>query len=316
MIPRLPYLWRTLQTLSPSRLVENIRSLRDQVNSRVAHRYHLHTATMEWANSTASATPTFLEYRFTLPYDTEILGYDISGVSSGNINSITVTGTSGNTTETPDSPTLSIFATNRTPYSAAAGTNLSFTLAATYAGLQTGKFFLTLHLRTDRKSLAPSLAPWELDESLLPRAGAASSNVNLSNELDYGLAALADLQSGVPTIQILPFLNVPAAGGLTAGRGVFRVPATGRTLRRVQLGVYSVNTSTWRIAPTNLASAAATISVVGAGASTLALSALTSYNIAQVAGDLANTADDSLFTFSRSAGANAAPHIYAVLHWS
>lgn len=322
MIYRLPYQWRTGQTLSPARLAQIVRELRYQVVQRQRHQYHYSSIRLDWSNTVAGTAVSRPGYTLTLPYDTDITDMYVAARVFGTAGTTyTITVNVANVILTiagtvPAAGYDDVVATSNTPRHIAAGSNLVTTASwSSSASIHCDILQATLSVRTSRRSTDPSYAEWTLDETAMPRGGAVSSNTALNAELAKAAAAVASGLQGCFNLQVCPLVAV-ASGALASGVGSFRSPAGRRTLRGLQIGVACPGTSSWTATVVMPGSSNTTATVTGTGSTSTAVSAVTAVTKTETSSDVSDTSRDTTIALTRTSGTDATPLVYAVLYWS
>ncbi len=308
------------QTFPPSVLATNFRALSNDIRSCMDKRYTYSSFTLDFSGLTDASAAALLTY--TIPF--HVL-FDIVGIelvlyaATTNLASVTLTpsiAAAPAVTVVPAGATTKASSTKSCSASVIS-TAATFTLSA----VSSGAFTLTackavVHIRTDRGNLSNNdHTPYNITE--LPTPGRPFELAPVNTEFTNAGAALdRDLVNDQDVrIEVYTWRDL-APGALASTDIDFRIPANGRVIDSMGVGLVCAATST---AGLDLRSPSASVlgtTLVGAGITTLTTGLLNGTEVTQTGSYATGPTTDYVIRLSRSAGTDALLFVYAVLYWT
>lgn len=313
------------QTLSPSLVSGNLRQLEKDIRDAQSRRYTYSSFVLDFSGITEASSAADRAYDFFAPFVYDIVGVElVYYASSTNVSNVTATFT--RLVGTPVQKIVSVANAGVGARSAGSisdvltiGTSNNLVVQLGYTN--TGAFTLNsckviVYICTSKIVDTTAFTP---AESSLPRPGQTTSNSTLNSLLTTATSVaglLATTNNVSRTIQVINRRNIGAVAFATSMQTV-RVPASSRRLTHMQAGLVCANTSTVGFALRNTANSAdlESVSLQGAGSTTLTTSSLTATSETLSITDPGDTVDDNKIRFTRVAGADAISHMYVVLFW-
>lgn len=226
MKPKGLYVFSANDTLAPSTLTENFRTLERNIASAQAERYTYSTFVLDWSDAASAkftSTPDTLKYSFTAPFAYEIVSQELIFSAGAAMTAVAVTTTGGVVVGPVDAPTINTraSASDFTVIANAANVNRTFVLSV---GTFTSGFNscrLTVTIRTDRLATVANFQP---TMSQYPRVGQTTDVTTLNTLLTSAQAAADALKP------------LTGANGVSYRMAVFqwREQGTGATSNAIQ----------------------------------------------------------------------------------
>lgn len=315
-LARVPHVFATGETLSPSRINSNFEAIARDVKDVMDQRFSYSSFTLEWVGIADTADTELRSYYIQAPYAWEVVGVELVGYDGA---SVTCTLSATGFTSGWENVAVAMAGANTRAKQdanfvarAAAEANVKFTLSV--SGTATiDRCYAVIHIRADRGNAGQTYTEYRPSNALRVLPGAASSASELNTEFSTIETSVSQASAATRQMRIQVFTRRSFSSTVASDRAV-RVPATGMTLRRLALYVVGA------VGPTVTG---AVLDETSTGVSSLSLATTGATSTASINGnttdtqsfnDPDDTADDYYLRFTHS-GVGTVNLAYLVVFW-